>query len=398
MGRLRRLDMADGWSDNLARFVPIEHSQVIYGAFKNVLAGSGSLTSLSLRKMTLDLDFFHTVHALHHLHTLDLDMSYLSSDVIANLVSESITPVQTSVYNLRLKFMDDDSLWYALLLCPQLRTLSIYAPVGELPSPPRGVWGERCSFFSTLERLSLWGLGLSGTFETIGWLFTSPRKERLTHVKIHSYPGMSDPLTLNMLLAFRGAPLQVLVLEGLAEAELLLFNEISHRFPGILGLTVVRRASPRQIENKKVIWPHASWEYAQQMSAFPQLRHFGWNIDKGYISPTTSILLRFDDGFCDPEKDIITWMEAQDNDNFDDDHWTPKLFALRCPKLQTYTSEPIYIEWRISRPRDGPVLVHKVDFDPGYPTPTNRGWDTDRSENWPAILPATADRIQYLSG
>ncbi|KAG5639636.1 hypothetical protein H0H81_008797 [Sphagnurus paluster] len=100
------------------------------------------------------------------------------------------------------------------------------------------------------------------------------------------------------ILTERDAPLEVLVLEGLGEAEYTLFEQISHSFPGLIALTLIRRASPRQTRNLTITWPNSSWEYAKHLEGLTQLKHFRWNSDDS-TSWSSAPLRRFEEGFHD---------------------------------------------------------------------------------------------------
>jgi hypothetical protein len=73
-------------------------------------------------------------------------------------------------------------------------------------------------------------------------------------------------IIIELLRCFQSAPLRVLALEGLAEAEFDLFVVIAEYFPMLAGLTLVSWESNRQVRNRLVTWPHASWEYAPYLA------------------------------------------------------------------------------------------------------------------------------------
>lgn len=142
------------------------------------------------------------------------------------------------------------------MLCPNLRTFSTQDNSGDLTPLPRGT-----SSFATLERIYLEGMSREDMVDYVLWLSSGPELGRLTHFKIHVHDGLSDDITILLLDSFTrsGSPLQVLSLEGLAEAEFGLFDEIVRRFPNLRSLTLVRRASNGQTDNKTINWPHAAW-------------------------------------------------------------------------------------------------------------------------------------------
>jgi hypothetical protein len=91
---------------------------------------------------------------------------------------------------------------------------------------------------------------------------------RLTHFKLHMDWGVSDSEIMGLLIALQTAPLEVLVLEGLAQAEFSIFERIVSLFPDLLALTLVRRQNSNQHQNKLAPWPHSSWKYASCFRGF----------------------------------------------------------------------------------------------------------------------------------
>jgi hypothetical protein len=214
-------------------------------------------------------------------------------------------------------YQETHSQWCTLLLCPRIRTLSVVqfgVATATFPALDPLFW-QKCRL-AVLERLSLdkidyrdldeftqcqWFLARGGdsgntTTTTIitdsGSKTTSPLL--LTHFKLHIQWGISDADVLSLLHALHHAPLEVLVLEGLAEAEFVIFKCIASQYPDLLALTLVRRQNPNQHLNKLVVWPHASWEYASCLRGFKKLRHFCWNF---FWDATPRLLLAFEEGF-----------------------------------------------------------------------------------------------------
>ena len=391
--KLHNLDISDGW-----RFTQVVAGQSvfdatfyqpIYRAFNDVLGGAGKLTCLQLHKIIIDMDLARTISNLHNLHTVELSRCRVTTDVQQVLMSDEIPILWTPVYNLRLLFLfgtEDDDLWYSFLLCPQLRTFAAFRPVpndvGSLPPPPSQIWG-RGSSFDTMERLSISELGFEDNMGFADWFRSFPDKPKLTHFKLSSGPGLRDG-EVYLILTYLAAPLKVLVVDGLAKASFSLIHAISMRFPGLLGLTLIRRAGTRQLRCRPVIWPHAPWEYARHMRGFTQLQHFCWNLASHRPSPTSAALLEFEEGFPDPQNDFLGWKTAYERENFDDDKWTPVLFGLSCPKLQTYSEEQYRTEWQIRRPFNGPISAERLSDE--YPLGRCK-WNTDSDDWWPAIVP-----------
>lgn len=391
--KLRHFVISDGWKfnrevgDGQSFFLDDTFYRPIYWAFNNVLGSAGNLTYLQLHKITIDMDLVRTVSNLHNLHTVKLSICRVTTHVQQALLSDEVATLWTPVYNLHLLFLlgtEDDDLWYSFLLCPQLRTFAAFRPgpnnMGSLPPPPSQIWG-RGSSFGTMERLSISGLYFDMDF--VAWLRSFPDKPKLTHLKLSSGPGLEE-IEICIILARFGAPLKVLVVDGLAKASFGLFRLIPTQFPGLLGLTLIRRAGTRQLRCRPTIWPHAPWEYARHMGWFTELQHFCWNLASHEPSPTTAALLGFEEGFPDPQSDFLGWKDAYDRENFDDAKWTPVLFALSCPKLQTYSEEQYMTEWEIRRPFNGPISAERISDEHLI---GRCKWNTDSGDRWPVIIP-----------
>src|SRR6202042_1052661 len=133
--------------------------------------------------------------------------------------------------------IDLSGVWHTLLLCPQIRTLTARASGYANMWIPPDIVRQRCNPFTTLERvwvsnfyhgdisaLSVWMTEASGNSFSPGL--------KLTHFKIHTPWGMDDTAVLDLLSALRWSPnMQVLVLEGLRDAELELIDRIAHACP-----------------------------------------------------------------------------------------------------------------------------------------------------------------------
>ncbi|KAF9066977.1 hypothetical protein BDP27DRAFT_1449410 [Rhodocollybia butyracea] len=71
------------------------------------------------------------------------------------------------------------------------------------------------------------------------------------------------------------ASLRILILIGLRDADLVLFECITELFPDILELSLRRKISYRQ--GPPLQWRHPTWKYAQYFPRFTRLHHFSWN-------------------------------------------------------------------------------------------------------------------------
>jgi hypothetical protein len=227
----------------------------------------------------------------------------------------------------------------------------------------------------------------------------------LTHFKLHMQWGIPDADVLSLLHALHRAPLEVLVLEGLAEAEFVIFKCIASQYPELIALTLVRRQNPNQHLNKLVVWPHASWEYASCLRGFKKLRHFCWNFLTEYWDATPRLLLAFEEGFpSESEKTAMVTTtlcsEQQTSNNnsdasddlpyFLDSHWMALPFAAYCPSLYTFSlmDHSVDMVCLITRA----AKTGRTTLTPKYiPIHSFDSWNIQQwntsSFHWPILLP-----------
>lgn len=216
----------------------------------------------------------------------------------------------------------------------------------------------------------------------------------LTHFKLHTRRGIRDSEALFLLETLRDAPIEVLVLDGLLDAEPRLFDKIAELYQRTLvALTLIRRANNRQLQNRPVVWPRPTWEYAEHLIGLTNLKHFGWNSDYHHITPTTSILLDFEQGF---PADLSGDMEDERCHDIDSLGWDALPFAANCPNLKTFTDDEGFLSAVvISRSNTGFISTKPLFFlGPSIRNQLNLGqWNTPtlQGKGWPHILPSTDD-------
>ncbi|KAG5636280.1 hypothetical protein DXG03_004837 [Asterophora parasitica] len=188
--------------------------------------------------------------------------------------------------------------WSPLLLCPNLRTLSVVYLHGTIRPPPS--LAECPFYFQHLEHLTICGAGDIEFPRFAVWLASFASLSKLTHFKFSTHHGVHDNAVLLLLqiLANRHASLQVLVFERLADGTCNTLHHIARMFPDLVALTLVYRASHRQAVNKPAAWQYRAWTYAAHLAGLTHLQYFAWNNDEGGLIPSSAVLRRFGEGFC----------------------------------------------------------------------------------------------------
>ena len=429
--RVQTLVLADEWWVH-RRAHPNENNPFILGMdfyksahqiFSSVIRCTSKLTTLVLRNLELGLEFVRRISEMPTLHTLDLHLCRIPHMVHRRLLLESF-PLSWQIANLHIymdsAFQETHSQWYSLLLCHRIRTLSVVQfGAGTFPVLDALFW-QKCRL-AMLERLSLDNIDYRDLEELTQWFFlrdsdsgnttatnnvsktTSPLL--LTHFKLHMQWGIPDSDILTLLLALKRAPLEVLVLEGLAEAEFVIFKCIASQYPGLIALTLVRRQNSSQHQNRLVVWPHASWEYASCLREFKALRHFCWNFLTEYWDATPRLLLAFEEGFSSgsDKKRTVTAMSNESNScdpsddppYFLDSHWMALPFAAYCPTLQTFSLMDHSVDMVCFITRG--LKTGRTTLTPKYiPIHSFDSWNTQQwntsSFHWPILLPMIVGR------
>lgn len=406
--RIKRLILSDEWCVN-RRAHPHENNPFalrmefytsITRAFATVLRAATNVTQLVLHNLEVSVELIRKIGDNHSLHTIEFHSCHIPRMVRRRLTSDPnlICPrIANLCIYMDSSFAETHSQWYTILLCPHARTLSVVqSGVGPFPAPDAMFWLH--SRLNNLERLALDNVDASDFAELLKLFKRIPAASaHLTHFKLHMDWGISDAEALALLLALHAAPLEVLVLEGLAEAECALFEQIAYQYPILLSLTVVRRQNSSQHSNKFSTWPHASWEYAPCFRCFRALRHFCWNFRTEYWDATPSALLAFESDFAPPvvavpygpglvEVDLTVGVPSY----FLDTHWMALPFAAHCPALQSFSlmDRTVDMVCQIARhPMTGATsLTPKY-----YPTHSFVSWNVEQwnttGAHWPPLLP-----------
>ncbi|KAF8955757.1 hypothetical protein BDZ97DRAFT_1926341 [Flammula alnicola] len=408
--RVQKLVLTDEWwvnrrahpHDNNPFALGMDFYKSVTQTFASVLRAASNLSTLALYNLEISVELARRIAETPTLHTLELHLCHIPHTVRKKLVADA-TLVFPQIANLRVymdsSFPETHSQWYSLLLCPHIRTLSVVQfGGGPFPAPDAVFW-MKCRL-NNLERLSLDNIDSGDLAELAEFLLNSgTAMAYLTHFKLHMDWGVPDSEVLTLLLALQTAPLEVLVLEGLAEAEFVIFEQIISQYPDLVALTLVRRQNRNQHHNKFALWPHASWEYASYFQGFKALRHFCWNFRTEYWDATPSTLLAFESGFSSPSP------SAKDHLDFDladevppyflDSHWMALPFAAHCPTLQSFSlmDRTVDMVCRIHRS----AITGATALTPKYyPTHSSVSWNVQQwnttASHWPILSPLAKPR------
>jgi hypothetical protein len=396
------LYIRDGWSRRALHNTLAEHFDILFlpefyapvrRDLVRVLYSTKNLTSLSLSSMDIWCDFLTAISCLEALHTLSVLSCKLDAEVCERLLGAEM-PLQDSVINLQLFCGDESTSWYTLLLFPNLRTLSVEAtdfdPEGVVDSVLR-----RANPFYTLEYFALERTHPNFISSLSNHLLEASQNgpapfANLTHFKVQISFGITDAELFHLLDGLRSAPnLQVLVLEGLLDADLAIIDYIAEACPNLLGLTIIRRENDRQHETKFIKWPHPSADYALRFSSFSKLRYFAWNSRISLLEYTPAIMIQFENGFPDlsTKEGWEELEETADSVYFADAHLTAALFSAHCPTLTTFAfaERMPYIACTISRNAEGRTSWTTLDVDETMGC-TNI-WGTAIVGGWPHVAP-----------
>lgn len=409
--RIQRLVLTDEWwvsrrahpHENNPWVLGMDFLRTITQVFGSVFKSAPRLSTLVLCNLEMNLDLARRISEIPTLHTLELHLCHISRMVRRKLISEAGV-VCSQIANLHIfmdsTFSETHTQWYGLLLCPHIRTLSIVQfGAGAFPTPDAAFW-TKCHL-DNLERLALDNID-SGDLAEFTKFFASNTMAgvQITHFKLHMDWGIPDYEVLDILLALQTAALEVLVLEGLAEAEFALFEHIAAQFPHLVALTLVRRHNPNQHLNKLAMWPHASWEYTPYFRGFKSLKHFCWNFRTEYWDATPTTLLAFESNFQFPSStssSLLTMIKvevdslANDVPYFLDSHWMALPFVAHCSTLESFSlmDSTVDMVCRITRSARTSKAVLAPSY---YPTHSSISW-TDWpwntvSYHWPILLPS----------
>ena len=387
---LRNLWLLDDWTpsrfENIAdEFDPraeMGFYDPISDAFALVLMSSSNLETLTLSGLTFSFDLVRNICQIPSIRSLHLISCHFR---FGDRIPLREADLSCSAFNLQLT-VSSQSIWLILLVrFPNLRTFGIRNENERDVILPLPVVWSRCTIFHSMQRLSLSSIHNASTPLLPNMLASQPGGLiHLTHFKLYARDGVPDTVILDMLYTLRIAPLEVLVLEGIAQGSLAIIDHISRDFPNLLGLTLIRREDEHQHENKQATWPHFSWEYASLFSTFNRLRHFAWNFRINMLECSPHGIVPREDGSLEPTPSFKRIYKVggdslvQDYLHIEDNYDRLLLpFAVHCTTLRTLVimhCSGFPEARRISRGSDSAIVVER--------SPSLSAWNSWNIDEW----------------
>lgn len=265
-----------------------------------------------------------------------------------------LTATMANITVLHLGFPEDERyqarLWNIVALCPLLRHLYAYAATVDavVEYPTRDIC-LRAPHINDLEILHI--EGASNTLEElVDWsddAYTAcGTPGKWTSIKINSRLGMTlrDTHCFLELLWDTHQDVEILVLEGVAETPVELFEAIADRCPNLRGLGLVRRANAAQSKNRLCPWEEPIYSYASPMSRMTKLEHFSANFQWSPYTHGPSTLRNFESPVDDYEAVDASLDDAGTQYGIPDDFREPGL-SDRFKKLVPSTQLQDIAQW-----------------------------------------------------
>ncbi|KAK1220604.1 hypothetical protein PQX77_016627 [Marasmius sp. AFHP31] len=413
---IQNLNIADGWKQDFHLYkIPdlgtYAYGQTIYhpinASLNAVLSSCQSLTHLTICYWAITSDWLITISQLRNLHTLNLRFARIQDPTVEADIIHGRVPLSPHILNVwwcegeeweyPLREPSGEGLWYLLILFPNLLTFGHDGIQNEVWLPCHSIQERCCHLWQSLRRLNLNVCSLLVP-ELTTWASDSRLRASaacmLTHLKLHTIYPVSESDILPLLEVIATAPLEVLVLEGIKEGSLALFQHIATLFPDLLGLTIIRRENVLQRETKMSRWPHQCWEYALQLQNFRRLKYFGWNyyVPLHDISPV--VLLELEELAAREARG-----ESDGNESFDFDcldgresvyfHDTGSIalpLAAHCPTLEIMGLETGYCaQYSVSRESGGITINGRYGVSTSVAD--RRDWNPV-DDGWKPIFPS----------
>ncbi|KAF9069629.1 hypothetical protein BDP27DRAFT_1402480 [Rhodocollybia butyracea] len=346
----------------------------ITSSLNETIALARNVRVLDLSNLDITCSLMQTLAHLIHLQSIILSYSMQHDDLTRAIIENELPTcgqvqfVELSSYSVDFQQPSDELAWLFLILFPNLLNFHYLSPPREtLWSPPiPSLLSEDSAsplaMFKTLQRLFLSHYAdvqfLTDSFQKLS-ATNSAISFPLTHLKIHTCFGLSDSVVIDLLEALHSgnAALEVLILVGLQNTDLALFENIADFFPNILELSLYRGTSKRQARSSP--WRHPTWEYARRFARLTRLRYFSWNLLHLATNLPRSMLVferqaeiecqlsivhtpnldraRLEQVF-EEDAELLRLSVKVEKDFYDYNGWnTARLFRVYCPTIEMFS-------------------------------------------------------------
>ncbi|TFK68482.1 hypothetical protein BDN72DRAFT_841777 [Pluteus cervinus] len=336
------------------------HLIAYHHLFSRAVGIAQHLRILNASFMYLDATFVQNISSLPRLYTITIRSCTLADGAQTLLMQHSQSQTLT---NLTLSFTHDThlSMWYFLLICPNLRNLTILSLNYWLEGPPTHIW-DKIAFLPSLRWLAMNFIPEHSLHGLLAWFMDQSPLQNLTRCKYTTKYSVSDTTILTLVDVLAAAPMETLALHGLSGSGLEILERITIRLPNLIGLTLHRRHNERQRRDVLADWPYPSATYAELFSRFTQLKHFNWNFRTGYFECSPAGLVDFEQGFITEEQELRDRWNGQDPTvYFDDDYVLALPFAAHCPTLQTFAVTLALLSTAIDRTESGVISLRRAN-------------------------------------
>lgn len=288
------------WFDDSPEHNVLDFLLPVSPRLQQVVTRMPNLRELDLIGVGITEDLKRTFLALPNLFRLELLMCRFTE-----VSNGDVTVVPSSLLNLSVMIDHDESdqtpsVWTIMPWLTNLRWLSLASTRGATSLLPSLESPEHPNLFTKLETVFIKDMEPWECPDLIVMLNHAANRTEgglpLTRLKLTFTYGISDFVLVNLLSSLESSSLQYFILDGLNEAMPDIIEDIARTFPNLQSLTLAYRDSYRQCKCAQVVWPFATWEYAQEFARFNCLTHFGWNLETD-VTYSPIVMQWFEDGY-----------------------------------------------------------------------------------------------------